>query len=166
MTGTLLVSVETLMLRADADGRWAYRRAVTVPGSGESPDAAARRAAGVRADDPGTVVHSSSWRYLPEGEVVLTYAVCPDPEPWRPATELPVLEIARGPAPAAPAPERAETAHVAAHAVRHLAFLMAGDPVVREALSRHPGIAAALTRQPGVTAAPVGGARRRRAPAR
>ncbi|MFI7441695.1 hypothetical protein [Nonomuraea indica] len=52
MTGTLLVSVETLMLRTDADGRWAYRRTVTVPGSGESPDAAARRAAGVRADDP------------------------------------------------------------------------------------------------------------------
>ncbi|WP_162795052.1 hypothetical protein [Nonomuraea lactucae] len=144
MTGRHVVSVETLMLRTTTDSRWAYRRAVAVPERAESPDDAARRLAGVEAGDPGTVVHSTSWRYLPQGEVVLTYAVCPDPAPWLPAVELPALEIARGPAPAVPAPERVEVAQVAAHAVRHLAFLMGGDPVVREALVGHPEIAAAL----------------------
>ncbi|MEU8248396.1 hypothetical protein [Nonomuraea sp. NPDC048916] len=139
-----MVSVETLMLRASTDSRWAYRRAVTVPGPGESPDEAARRVSGVTAGRSGIVVHSTSWRYLPEGEVVLTYAVCPDPAPWLPAVELPGLEIARGPAPASPTPERIEPAHVAAHAVRHLAYLVARDPVVREALVRHPELVAAL----------------------
>ncbi|GAA2294674.1 hypothetical protein GCM10010149_48330 [Nonomuraea roseoviolacea subsp. roseoviolacea] len=161
VTGGHVVSVETLMLRADADGRWAYRRAATVPAPGETPDEAARRISGVAAGDPGTVVHSTSWRYLPAGEVVLTYAVCPDPAPWPPAAEpaeltelaelagLAELEIARGAAPATPSPERVEVAHVAAHAVRHLAFLLDNDPVVRAALLPHPEIAAALTARPG-----------------
>ncbi|MEV0198869.1 hypothetical protein [Nonomuraea sp. NPDC050691] len=153
MTGRHVVSVETLMLRADAGGRWAYRRVSTVPAPGETPDEAARRVSGVAAGDRGTVVHSTSWRYLPKGEVVLTYAVCPDPAPWLPATMLagpPELEIARGAAPATPAPERVEVEHVAAHAVRHLAFLMDGDPVVRAALLPYPEIAAALTSGPGL----------------
>ncbi|NUW34123.1 hypothetical protein HTZ77_22185 [Nonomuraea sp. SMC257] len=152
MTGTHVVSVETLMLRADADGRWAYRRASTVPAPGETPDEAARRISGVAARDRGTVVHSTSWRYLPEGEVVLTYAVCPDPAPWLPAAEpagAAEAGIARGAAPAMPSPERVEVAHVAAHAVRHLAFLLDNDPVVRAALLPHPEIAAALTARPG-----------------
>ncbi len=130
------------MLRA-GDG-WSYRRVVVSPGPGESPDEAARRAAGVEAGARDVVVHSTSWRHLP-GEIVLTYAVCPDPEPWLPAAGLPAPEVARGAAPATPSPERVEVAQVAAHAIRHLAFLMAEDPVVREALARHPQVAIALS---------------------
>ncbi|WP_336205166.1 hypothetical protein [Nonomuraea sp. LPB2021202275-12-8] len=143
MTGRHVVSIETLMLRAGSDNRWSYRRVVASPDPGQSPDEAARLACGIAADEPSTVVHSTSWRHRP-GEIVLTYAVCPDPEPWRAATELTDLEPARGAAPATPAPERIEVAHVAAHAIRHLAFLMAEDPVVRAALRRHPEVAGAL----------------------
>lgn len=144
VTAGHVVSVETLMLRVDARRRWSYRSALTSPRPGESPDAAARRLAGVAAGDSGTVVHSTSWRYEPDGRVVLTYAICPDPEPWLPAVEVPVLEIARGRAPAAPSPDRVALANVVAHAVRHLAFLMAEDPVVARVLARHPRLAAAL----------------------
>lgn len=139
-----VVSVETLMLRVGADNRWSYRRAMTRPGPGESPDEAARRLAGVAAGESGTVLHSTSWRYEPDGGLVLTYAVCPDPAPWLPAIEVPVLEIARGEAPAAPSPDRVTLANVVAHAVRHLAFLVAEDPVVARALARHPLIGPAL----------------------
>lgn len=144
VTGRHVVSVETLMLRVGTDNRWSYRRAMTRPGRGESPDEAARRLSGVTAADPGTVLHSTSWRYEPDGRIVLTYAVCPDPSPWLPAIEVPVLEIARGEAPATPSPDHVALANVVAHAIRHLAFLMAVDPVVARVLSRHPEIGAAL----------------------
>lgn len=139
-----MVSVETLMLRVSTDNRWSYRQSMTEPRRGESPDAAARRLSGVTATDPDTVLHSTSWRYEPDGRIVLTYTVCPDPSPWLPAIEVPVLELARGEAPATPSPDRIATANVVAHAVRHLAFLMAEDPVVARALSRHPLIGPAL----------------------
>jgi hypothetical protein len=143
VTGRHVISVETLMLRAGEGDGWSYRRVVVVPEPDESPDEAARRAAGIAATAADTVVHSTSWRHLP-GEIVLTYAVCPDPEPWLPATGLPSPEVARGSAPATPSPERVEVAHVAAHAIGHLEFLVARDPVVREALGRHPEVAIAL----------------------
>ncbi|MEU8147359.1 hypothetical protein [Nonomuraea sp. NPDC048901] len=144
MTGRHVVSVETLMLRASTDSEWAYRHATAVPAPGETPDQTARRVSGIPADAPSTVVHSTSWRCRPEGEIVLTYAVCPDPEPWLPAIDLPVLEIVAGDAPATPAPGRVEVANVVAHAIRHLAFLTAEDPVVRQALAHHPEIVSAL----------------------
>ncbi|MGW0804501.1 hypothetical protein [Nonomuraea sp. NPDC002799] len=144
MTGRHVVSVETLMLRASADHRWSYRHAITQPRRGESPDEAARRLSGVPAGAQDTVLHSTSWRYEPDGRIVLTYAVCPDPSPWLPAIEAPVLEIARGEAPATPSPGDISLANVVAHAVRHLAFLLAEDPVVSGVLSRHPEIALAL----------------------
>ncbi len=156
VTGRHVVWVETLMLRADADSSWAYRRAETRPEPGESPDEAARRACGISAGDPLTVVHSTSWRHLAGGEIVLTYAVCPDPAPWLPAVALPRLELAMGSAPARPSPERVEVAHVAAHAVRHLAFLMAEDPIVRRTLLRHPLLAPALERWTTSTARSAG----------
>ncbi|WP_143021981.1 hypothetical protein [Nonomuraea maritima] len=140
----LVVRVETLMLRVATDGRWSYRHAAAPPMPGETPDGTARRLSGVPAGDPGTVVHSTSWRHEPGGTIVLTYAVCPDPAPWLPATEVPVLDIARGDRPAAPSPEHLALANVVAHAVRHLAFLMAEDPVVSRALAGHPGLARAL----------------------
>lgn len=144
VTGRHVVLVETLMLRVGTDNRWSYRHARIRPRRGESPDEAARRLGKVEAQDPGTVVHSTSWRYEPDGRFVLTYAICPDPAPWLPAVEAPVLEIARGEAPATPSPERVALANVVAHAIRHLAFLLAEDPVVSRVLSGHPAIARAL----------------------
>ncbi|GII89256.1 hypothetical protein Ssi03_72460 [Sphaerisporangium siamense] len=138
------VSVEVLALRVNASGTWAYRRSTTAPVPGESPDEAARRLARVPADVPYTVVHSTSWRYRPVGQVVLTYAVCPDPTPELPAIELPVLCLSAGATPAAPTPEHLDVANVAAHAIRHLAFLKATDAVVGDALGAHPRVGRAL----------------------
>ncbi|MCK2216044.1 hypothetical protein MF672_019905 [Actinomadura sp. ATCC 31491] len=152
MTAGHVVSVETLMLRVDTDNRWSYRHASTRPRPGETPDEAARRLAGVREADPDVVLHSTSWRYEPDGRIVLTYAVCPDPSPWLPAVEAPDLVIARGAAPATPAPEHVAVANVVAHAVRHLAFLVAEDPVVARVLSRHPRLGPALSDHPAALA--------------
>ncbi|QYC42589.1 hypothetical protein Nocox_24930 [Nonomuraea coxensis DSM 45129] len=155
MTAGHVVSVETLMLRVGTDNRWSYRHATTSPRAGETPDEAARRLAGVRGDDPGVVLHSTSWRYEPDGRVVLTYAVCPDPAPWLPAEHAPDLEIARGAGPATPSPDHVTLANVVAHAVRHLAFLVAEDPVVARALARHPRLGAALSGPPAAAPEPA-----------
>ncbi|MFI6483445.1 hypothetical protein ACIBH1_36335 [Nonomuraea sp. NPDC050663] len=141
-----MVSVEVLMLLADHEGVWSYRRVTGAPAPGEGPDAAARRISGVRADDPACVVHSTSWRHLPEDdEIVLTYAVCPDPDPEAARIVLDDPVIARGQAPARPSPALIEESHVVAHAIQHLAFLRATDPVVQGALEQWPAIAMALT---------------------
>ncbi|WP_214411519.1 hypothetical protein [Sphaerisporangium fuscum] len=138
------VSIEILILRADSTGTWSYRRLVTSTRQGESPDQAARRASGLGEEAGDITVHSTSWRYQPDGQVVLTYAVCPDPASHLPATELHELRVARGDAPAAPTPGDLTVANVAAHAIRHLAFLKITDLMVRETLERTPEIAAAL----------------------
>ncbi|MEV6987374.1 hypothetical protein AB0M95_39805 [Sphaerisporangium sp. NPDC051017] len=138
------VAVEVLLLRVSSTGGWAYRRLTTSPGHGESPDEAARRVSRVPADARHTVVHSTSWRYRPEGQVVLTYAVCPDPAPALPAVALTDPRLATGSAPAAPTPDHIEVDNVAAHAIRHLAFLQATDPIVRDALAAHPHLGRAL----------------------
>ncbi|GGL21621.1 hypothetical protein Sme01_40470 [Sphaerisporangium melleum] len=146
VTSTTTVTVEILALRVDASGCWAYRRMVTTPLPGESPDQAARRMSGVTADERNMIVHSTSWRYEPSGEVVLTYALCPDPWTHLPATPLPYLRVARGGAPATPTPDDMTMANVVAHGIRHLAFLKVTDPVVRATLELEPAIAAGLDR--------------------
>ncbi|WP_248959916.1 hypothetical protein [Sphaerisporangium perillae] len=143
---TTTVSVETLALRANSSGGWAYRRLVTTPLPGENPDQAARRVSGVAAEQSSVTVHSTSWRYDPSGQVVLTYAVCPDPWLELPAAELTYMRVARGGAPATPTPDDLTVANVVAHAIRHLAFLKVTDPVVRATLERVPEIAAGLDR--------------------
>ncbi|GAA4190184.1 hypothetical protein GCM10022252_28080 [Streptosporangium oxazolinicum] len=155
------VSVEILLLRADPVGAWHYRRVVTSLGKGESPDEAVRRAGGVTAEATSTVVHSTSWRYRPEGQVVLTYAVCPDPAAHLPATALTDFQLARGATPSAPSPERLQVENVVAHALRHLAFLVLTDPVVGEALTRDPALAAgfAALRRDAVPLGVAGGLR-------
>ncbi|GAA0434085.1 hypothetical protein Acor_08420 [Acrocarpospora corrugata] len=138
------VSVEVLPIRVDAAGTWRYRHLVTRLGASESPDQAARRGAGVQAGDASTVVHSTSWRYRPQGQIVLTYVVCPDPFPYLPGTELESFRLARGSGPASPSPEHVDLDNVAAHALRHLAYLLDHDPVVGAALAGDVVVARAL----------------------
>ncbi|WP_204043204.1 hypothetical protein [Acrocarpospora phusangensis] len=130
-------------MRVDAAGVWRYRR-LTARLGGESPDQAARRSAGVPAGDAFTVVHSTSWRYRPQGQIILTYVVCPDPWPLLPATELESLRLATGAAPETPAPEHIHLDNVVAHALRHLAYLLENDRVVAAALAGHPEVTRAL----------------------
>ena len=68
------------------------------------PDAAAGRAAAEPSGQPGgamAVLHSTSWRHLDDGTIVLTYAALPDPAPDRPAVPIRSFEAARSAAAAA-----------------------------------------------------------------
>lgn len=153
--GTRSVLVEVVLLRASP--RLAYRVLVGYPSTAESPDAAALRVAGLPAGAwrrTDLVVHSTSWRYDGAGRVVLTYAVLPDPDVACPAVELASPLIARGVASARPTPARVGVDEVAAHAVRHLAFLLPTDPKVRRAVGPDADLAAALRQwEPAVAGA-------------
>jgi len=134
-SGRAGVVIEVVHLRADMSGRWHYRRTAEDLPAWTEPDRAARSLAGL--DDisaPNAVLHSTSWRYDPAGHVVLTYAVLPDLDPEAAAKPLPSMEIARGQHHAHPAPVAAGPDHVAAHAIRHLAWLASTDPIVTAAL--------------------------------
>ncbi|MGE3287127.1 MAG: hypothetical protein AB7J32_13635 [Pseudonocardia sp.] len=89
-------------------------------------------AAGGAAPAAGTVCHSTSWRHE-AGTVVLTYAALPDPHPGLPAAPLDAPAVLCSADPLRPAPAGLHGHHVAAHAVRHLAYLAAHDPVVARA---------------------------------
>jgi hypothetical protein len=120
----------------------AYRRVAGLLTDGETPDLAVARLVGVR--DGDTLVHSTSWRPMPDGTIVLTYAVAPDPLPAEPATPLEDLAIATGDSPDRPTPPSVTNDQVAAHAIRHLSFLLDTDPAARAALERDPTFAALL----------------------
>jgi hypothetical protein len=133
------VTVELLLLGA-RDGELTYRRlAVPLP-RGVEPDALARETLGGRLG-PGSVLHSTSWRFE-RGELVITFAVAPDPDP---ATGGGLLAdtvadtVAQGADGRHPSAE-ADHAEVAAHACRHLAFLRATDATVAEASRAQPTV--------------------------
>jgi hypothetical protein len=129
------VTVELMLLGAH-DGALTYRRlAVPLP-RGVEPDAVARRALGERLG-PGSVLHSTSWRF-DQDRLVITYAVAPDPDPAA-AGRLVADTVARGADGRHPSPE-ADHSEVAAHACRHLAFLMATDAAVAEASRARPAL--------------------------
>lgn len=132
------VLVEALLLRHDPTEGFAYRRLITALARDVRPDDTARRLARLAEDDDSHLVHSTSWRATDEGQIVLTYLLHPDPAPDLPATPLPdPRAIARSPRPGRPSPPELRTHHVAAHAVRHLAFLARTDPAVAAHLTAH-----------------------------
>jgi len=142
-----MVLVEVYLLRCRPDGLLAYRRAAGHLEPGETPDAAAERV-GVNPagqhDEHVVAVHSTSWRHLDDGTIVLTYAVVPDPEPTSPAIAIRSHEVARSADPRRPSPPQVRHAQVAAHAARHLALIADTDPLVREVLDRSPELGRAL----------------------
>lgn len=81
------------------------------------------------------LVHSTSWR-MHEGHVVLTYVVCVErPTDLRSSLLDKVVdrsELARGHMMGPPS--EVEAHHVVEHGLRHLAWLVADDEVLREAL--------------------------------
>ena len=149
--------VEVYLLRCGPGGRLAYRREARLLRAGEAPDAAARRAGtspGSRDGGLVTVLHSTSWRHLDDGTIVLSYAAVPDPEPGRRAVPITGFEMASSGDPRRPSPAGVRHDQVAAHAARHLALLAGTDPVVRRALDAIPGLSRAL--EP-LAPAPAGG---------
>ena len=142
------VSVEVIALRATPAGL-AYRRRVAPL----APDADPDEAAAVLAGGNPAVLHSTSWRRDPARGLLLTYAALPDPRPDEAAFPLPDAGIATGPDARRPSPAVVGVDQVAAHAVRHLALLRHNDPVVADALRRHPALDTAIA---GAHAAPAG----------
>ncbi len=134
MTTSPAVRVEVLFLRLDDDGEVAWRRADGPVPQGTSPHEVALRLCG----GPGraTFLHSTSWRYEDEQELVLTYTALPDPDPGAPAVALVDPCIVSSGDAVRPQPELLHLHHVVAHAVRHVAELVGRDPVVAEA-ARH-----------------------------
>lgn len=153
-----VVLVEVLLLRHDPAEGFSYRRLITALGGRARPDDVARRLAALGEHDDAHLVHSTSWRATDEGRIVLTYLVHPDPSPDLPGTPLPdPRSLARSPRPGHPTPPDLTPRHVAAHAVRHLAFLARTDPAVAAHLASSGDSAdAALDRLPGVPAGQPG----------
>ena len=134
------VSVEVLLLRLLPDGGLGHRWARGTATADASPDERAVEL--VRCTDG--LCHSTSWRRDAPAELILTYAALPDPEPWLPAQPLDFPLIVTGGAALRPTPPQLNAAHVAAHAVRHLADLAERDPVVRAQAGREPELWAAV----------------------
>lgn len=142
------VHVETILLGTTA-GRLTYRlRSGTLRGR-EHPDDRALALSGL---DPGGVpvgvlLHSTSWRFDPNG-VVLTYAALPDPDP---AGALPLARPPEFTASAdalSPSPDRILPEHVVVHACRHLAWLHRNDPLVRTLAQGQPRLWDLIDRYP------------------
>ena len=107
-----------------------------------SPDDYALTLSGVRSGEPGGVCHSTSWRYE-NGVVVLTYAATPV-RLFGALTPLIEPAIVCSMDPLRPAPGSLHAHHVAAHAVRHLAYLAEHDPAIAQASLRRPHLWSAL----------------------
>ncbi|MGR8007601.1 hypothetical protein [Streptomyces hypolithicus] len=153
------VLVETLLLRHDPVEGFAYRRLLAPLGHRARPDAAARRLALLEERDDGDdgddghIVHSTSWRATAEGQIILTYVVHPDPDPGRASRAVPdPLDVARAERPGYPEPRDLTVDQVAAHAIRHLAFLGRTDPAIAARLASRPHTRRALESIPGLTA--------------
>ncbi|GAA4232958.1 hypothetical protein GCM10022254_34260 [Actinomadura meridiana] len=144
VVGGSAVVVEVLALRVTGDGGLAFRVLAGELGRERHPDEVARELLGLSRDTAAYLLHSTSWRHEPSGRVLLTYACCPDPRPDLPAVPLTAWTLAHGDGPASPSPDRPRAEHVAAHAVRHLAFLRHTDPTARRVIEAVPGLSGIL----------------------
>jgi hypothetical protein len=121
------VEVFTVGLAGDAvDAVW-YRRDDGPLTGGADPTDLARDFAG-RAADRIVLIHSTSWRWEPDGRIVLTYlAWAADGAVGDGARPLPQL-VPPGPTdPLHPRPPEIRELDPLAHGLRHLAFLLATD---------------------------------------
>lgn len=103
-------------------------------GEDDDPVATVARLTRLNIGEP-TVVHSTSWR-RDRDAVILSFVVVIDPELVKDMTSVAVdrSELARSEAAAAPA--AIDHAQVLEHGLRHLAWLVEDDEVVREHLGR------------------------------
>jgi hypothetical protein len=145
------VVVEVYLLRCHPGGRLSYRCVTGRLDASETPDEAALRISRI-APGAKVAVHSTSWRHLGDGSIVLAYAVAPDPVPD--ATAIPILsfEAAHGPCATRPSPAHLEREHVAAHAARHLALVADANPDVRAVFAAYPELARSLETLPRAAA--------------
>ena len=134
------VTVEVLLLRLLDDEGLGHRWVRGVLSPTTSPDERAVELAGCTVG----VCHSTSWRRAEPSELILTYAALPDSERHLRAEPLDAPLTVLGGAALAPTPPHLQAAHVAAHAVRHLADLAERDPVVQAQACKDPLLWAAV----------------------
>ena len=148
------VVVEVYLLRCHPGGLLAYRCVTGQLGAAETPDEAAARIGQipVGGPGPGVAVHSTSWRHLGDGSIVLAYAVAPDPVPGASAVPIRSLEIPHGPCSSRPSPPRLQREQVAAHAARHLALVADTNPYVGQVFAAYPELARSLGALPRAAA--------------
>jgi hypothetical protein len=135
------VDVEVLVLRLLPEGSLGHRWVRGALPTNIEPDARAVELVGCEHG----LCHSTSWRHEGRGVLVLTYAAVPDPATDLAAEPLGSPLVVSGGGALRPTPSDLDAAHVAAHAVRHLADLAERDPVVRELVRDDPQLWAAVS---------------------
>jgi hypothetical protein len=148
LPGATRVAVEVFRvgLAGGSDGGLVVSRVEGPLERGENPD---RRARGLAASDSSEIalIHSTSWRWEPDGRIVLTYlAWMKDGRVGPEARRLPPLPPAGATDPLQPRPAEIGALDPLVHGLRHLAFLLrtSRDGAVASALG--PGATAALQR--------------------
>ena len=128
------VSVEVVLLSAAADDTLRYRVVSSPATASLEPDASALALSGLGSEPAaaGALLHATSWRCTAPGHLVVTYAALPDTTPTG-TVDLTAPSIVCSADPLRPAPALVHAHHVAAHGVRHLAYLHATDPTVAAA---------------------------------
>lgn len=122
-----MLDVEVVGLAA-SDGVLLYEVSRRRLSPGEPPDVTARRVAPTGVE----VLHSTSWRYEPEGVVVLTYVAAPVPVTPGMRRLVEPSVVCSGD-PLVPGPDQMHAHHVVAHGVRHLSDLLDRDPAISAA---------------------------------
>jgi hypothetical protein len=145
----VVVEVFRVGLGAETEGGLVFSRLEGPLENGENPDARAR---GLGREGAGAIalLHSTSWRWEPDGRIVLTYLAWTK-DAGRDARPLPPLPPPGPTDPLHPRPAEIRALDPLAHGLRHLAFLLrtSHDGAVARALG--PGGVAALRRfDPGV----------------
>jgi hypothetical protein len=130
------VIVEVIVFRQGERLEW--RRVEGSIQKDERPDEAALRLLCLGDGTFDGMCHSTSWRYETDGQIVLTYAVVPDPDPRADATILSGDVIPASIDPLRPAPPNLRAEHIAVHAVHHLAELSRRDVTVKKQVNRYP----------------------------
>ena len=148
------VLVDVYLLRCHPGGLLAFRCVTGQLGISETPDEAAARIGRIPAGGagPGVAVHSTSWRHLGDGSIVLAYAVAPDPVPDASAVPILRFDVPHGPCASRPSPPRLQHEQVAAHAARHLALVADTNPHVGRIFAAYPELARSLGALPRVPA--------------
>lgn len=144
------VTVEVLLVSVSEAGVLQYRRVERPLFASCSVDETALGAAGLL-EVADVWSHSTSWHREPDGSIVLTYAIAPDPSPHLGARPVPLdSPIVDRQASSRPSPDVVPTDAVAQHACRHLAFLLRQGS--QQDLPPLPGdlVAALLERAPDV----------------
>lgn len=149
--GDWKVLVEVVRLSLQDDRQLAYRTVTSALEPRQPPDVLALQLAWPGRPAPvAGVCHSTSWRFEDADTLVLTYAATPDPV-GSGGNRLGQPAIVSSGDALRPAPAQLHAHHIAAHAVRHLAYLARHDPALATAQRLHPELWTALADVAGRT---------------